>query len=230
MTRARPILIVDGDPVMRAMLHEQLSRDDAFLVTTAATVPDALRHLADQAGGFGAVIASAGQDDGDGAGLCAAIRADGWTMPMILLTGAPGTDAGDGTAVMIRPFRIGDLLTRLRACLASPSAGQPAPHVRIGPFEFHPDEKALRDNQTNLRIRLTEKETAILAFLLRMGGKAASRLDLLREVWGYHPAVTTHTLETHVYRLRRKIEADPANARLLITEEGGYRLAAGALP
>ena len=74
-------------------------------------------------------------------------------------------------------------------------------------------------------MKLTEKETAILAFLHRTRQRAVPRQELLREVWGYNPAVTTHTLETHVYRLRRKIEEIPAKARLLITEPGGYRLA-----
>ena len=68
---------------------------------------------------------------------------------------------------------------------------------------------------------------AILTFLHRMGTRAVPRQELLTEVWGYNPAVTTHTLETHIYRLRRKIEADPAKACLLITEAGGYRLAVG---
>ena len=73
-------------------------------------------------------------------------------------------------------------------------------------------------------MRLTEKETAILKFLLRAGDEPVSRDVLLNDVWGYHADVTTHTLETHIYRLRQKIEADPANAQLLVTEGGGYRL------
>ena len=75
------------------------------------------------------------------------------------------------------------------------------------------------------KIRLTEKETNILKYLYRAGAKAVSREELLAEVWGYNAGVTTHTLETHVYRLRQKIEPDPGNARLLLTEAGGYRLA-----
>ena len=74
------------------------------------------------------------------------------------------------------------------------------------------------------KIRLTEKETAILKYLCRTGNKVVARDVLLSEVWGYNAGVTTHTLETHVYRLRQKIEADPSNAILLVTEPGGYRL------
>jgi DNA-binding response OmpR family regulator len=123
------------------------------------------------------------------------------------------------------------LMALLRARLAAHAMVDPMPEapepIRIGPFEFSLEDKALRRCDANLRIRLTEKEAAILAFLHRMGERAVPRQELLTEVWGYHPEVTTHTLETHIYRLRRKIEADPAKASLLITEAGGYRLAAG---
>ena len=74
------------------------------------------------------------------------------------------------------------------------------------------------------KVRLTEKETAILKYLYRAEQKVITRDVLLEEVWGYNSGVTTHTLETHIYRLRQKIEKDPSNARLLVTESGGYKL------
>ena len=74
------------------------------------------------------------------------------------------------------------------------------------------------------KIRLTEKETAILKYLYRVGRKTVPRETAADEVWGYSAAVTTHTLETHVYRLRQKIEPDPQQVQLLVTEPGGYRL------
>ena len=74
------------------------------------------------------------------------------------------------------------------------------------------------------KVRLTEKETAILKYLYRAGAKVVGRDVLLAEVWGYNSGVTTHTLETHIYRLRQKIEKDPSNAEILVTETGGYRL------
>ena len=89
---------------------------------------------------------------------------------------------------------------------------------------FRPSAKLLMEPARNRKIRLTEKESAILKYLYRAGGRPVGRQVLLNEVWGYNSAVTTHTLETHIYRLRQKIEPDPANARLLLTEGGGYRL------
>ncbi len=78
----------------------------------------------------------------------------------------------------------------------------------------------------NKKVRLTEKETNILKFLYHSQEGVVAREVLLHEVWGYHAEVTTHTLETHIYRLRQKIEPDPTNVRLLVTESGGYRLVA----
>jgi DNA-binding response OmpR family regulator len=95
--------------------------------------------------------------------------------------------------------------------------------LTIGPYAFQPASRLLRDPIGKRQVRLTDKEAAILQFLHR-AGKAIGRDTLLGEVWGYNAGVTTHTLETHVYRLRRKIERDPANAEILVTEPGGYRL------
>ena len=94
----------------------------------------------------------------------------------------------------------------------------------IGPYCFRPSAKFLLDEARNKKVRLTEKETTILKFLYQTGGRMVKRDALLNEVWGYNASVTTHTLETHVYRLRQKIEIDPSNAQILVTEPGGYRL------
>ena len=78
--------------------------------------------------------------------------------------------------------------------------------------------------ESGQKVRLTEKETSILKYLYRAGNKVVTRDILLNEVWGYNAGVTTHTLETHIYRLRQKIETEPSDAKILITEPGGYRL------
>jgi DNA-binding response OmpR family regulator len=222
------ILIVDGDAAMRETLREQLTRD-AFGVIEAASAHEAEACLFVQQTQFAAVIMDAVLPDGDGHSVCARLRASGMSMPIILMNGSNG--AAKDTISLAKPFRLSQLMAHLHSQLMARPKFDPTPElaglIRIGPYEFSPEDKALRHGDGNLRIRLTEKEAAILAFLHRVGERAVSRQELLTEVWGYHPEVTTHTLETHIYRLRRKIEADPAKACLLITEAGGYRLVAG---
>ena len=91
------------------------------------------------------------------------------------------------------------------------------------PIRSNPHSRLLVTSDDK-KIRLTEKETNILKFLHRSTEDVVPRDILLHEVWGYNAGVTTHTLETHIYRLRQKIEPDPGKARLLVTENGGYRL------
>lgn len=225
------ILIVDGDAAMRETLREQLTRDEAFAVVEAASAQEAETWLYAEETRFAAVIMDAALPDDDGRAVCARLRARGLSMPVILMNGSSRSCAADDTISLAKPFRLSELIAHLRAKLDARSKVGPTPEapalIRIGPYKFNPEDKALRHEDANVRIRLTEKEAAILAFLHRMGKRAVPRQELLTEVWGYHPEVTTHTLETHIYRLRRKIEADPAKACLLITEAGGYRLAVG---
>ena len=116
------------------------------------------------------------------------------------------------------------LLARIRAQLRQYEASEDAV-FQIGPYTFRPGAKLLI-NEKGSKLKLTEKETAILRYLYRAGQKVVGRDVLLAEVWGYNANVTTHTLETHIYRLRQKIETDPSNARILVTEPGGYKLIA----
>jgi DNA-binding response OmpR family regulator len=132
-----------------------------------------------------------------------------------------GLEAGANDYVA-KPFKFAVLMARIRAQLRSHEQSEDAV-FRLGPYEFRPAAKLLVDERQK-KIRLTEKETSILKYLYRAGEKPVARDELLAEVWGYNAGVTTHTLETHVYRLRQKIEPDPANAKLLLTEAGGYRL------
>lgn len=123
-----------------------------------------------------------------------------------------------------KPIRLGFLLARLSALAARREKERAA--ERLGPYRFDAQARRLIRRDGSL-IRLTEKETDILRLLLRAEGRLVRREELLERVWGYGEGVNTHTVETHVYRLRRKIEADPAHATLILTEEGGYRVAAG---
>ena len=229
MTGEHPILIVDDDRALRETLAEQLSVDGAFAVSEAASLAEATQRLAEPEARFDAVILDVGLPDGDGRDFCARLRKDGVKIPVIMLTAADdehdvvrGLEAGANDYVA-KPFRLAELLARLRAQLRMFENSEDAVFV-IGNFTFRPALKLLQDAATGRRVRLTEKEAAILKFLYRAGAKPVPRQVLLNDVWGYNAAVTTHTLETHIYRLRQKIETEPANARMLLTEGGGYRL------
>jgi DNA-binding response OmpR family regulator len=165
----------------------------------------------------------------DGREVCRLLRRAGVGAPIIMLTGADtdsdtilGLDSGANDYIT-KPFRMGVLLARLRAQLRQHEQSEDAV-FNIGPYSFRPSTKLLVDAANKKKIRLTEKETAILKYLYRAGARTIGRDTLLGEVWGYNAGVTTHTLETHVYRLRQKIERDPSQAEILVTEPGGYRL------
>jgi DNA-binding response OmpR family regulator len=229
MAGPRPLLIVDDDAALRATLAEQLSLDGEFEPAEAATAGEAEQLLASTTNRYDAVLLDIGLPDGDGRELCTRLRRQGLKVPIIMLTGADaeqdvvrGLDAGANDYIA-KPFRLNELLARLRAQLRVFDNSEDAVFL-VGPYTFRPSAKLLMEQARNRKIRLTEKESAILKYLYRAGGKPVGRQILLNEVWGYNSAVTTHTLETHIYRLRQKIEPDPTNARLLLTEGGGYRL------
>ena len=164
-----------------------------------------------------------------GASCAGSLRGAGVQVPIVMLTGADsdadtilGLDSGADDYVT-KPFRLSVLLARLRAHLRQSEQSDDAVFT-IGPYTFRPSAKLLTDPSGRKKVRLTEKETAILKYLYRAGDRVIGRDTLLGEVWGYNAGVTTHTLETHVYRLRQKIERDPARAEILVTETGGYRL------
>jgi DNA-binding response OmpR family regulator len=174
------------------------------------------------------VIMDVGLPDMDGREAVKLLRKGGFKAPVIMLTGQDsesdtilGLEAGANDYVT-KPFRFAVLLARIRAQLRQHEQSEDAIFT-IGHYTFRPSAKMLIDEK-GAKIRLTEKETAILKFLYRAGQKVITRDVLLHEVWGYNSGVTTHTLETHIYRLRQKIERDPSKAELLVTEAGGYKL------
>jgi DNA-binding response OmpR family regulator len=229
MSGPRPILIVDDDDALRATLTEQLALEGEFTPVEAADAASAEALLTAEGARFDAVLLDVGLPDGDGRELCARVRRRGFRAPILILTGSDGEadvvrglDSGANDYIA-KPFRLNELLARLRAQLRVFDNTEDAV-FEIGPYTFRPASKLLTDVARARKIRLTEKEAAILKFLYRAGGRAVGRQVLLNEVWGYNNSVTTHTLETHIYRLRQKIEPDPTSVRLLITEGGGYRL------
>lgn len=210
------ILLFDNDQVLRTSLAEQLVQEGTHAVTTAATLPEALE--AARATPFGLIII--GEPEGEA--QAHALRAGGHTCPILLLRESGESENANGLAYLNKPFRLAALLARIRTLTRCHNAGSGV-SMRIGPYTFHPAAKLLEAGAR--KVRLTEKEANILKFLHANTGTVPRQI-LLHEVWGYSPAVATHTLETHIYRLRKKIEEDPAHAQILLTEEGGYRLSA----
>jgi DNA-binding response OmpR family regulator len=228
MLRAKRILLVDDDELLRDTLLDQFSHHEEFAVETAATAQSAIAKTKEEAH-LDLVLLDVGLPDMDGREACQIMRKNGFKSPIVMLTGAD-TDADEVLGLnsgandyVTKPFRFAVLIARIRAQLRSHEQNEDAV-FKIGPYEFRPAVKMLV-SENDKKVRLTEKEASILKYLYRAGGKPVTRDVLLDEVWGYNSGVTTHTLETHVYRLRQKIEPNPAQATILLTESGGYRLA-----
>ncbi|RRH75542.1 response regulator transcription factor [Falsigemmobacter faecalis] len=226
MANLRKILLVDDDDDLREALSEQLVMTEDFDVFEAENGADGMDKA--RADHFDLIILDVGLPDTDGRELCKRMRKGGVKAPILMLTGHDsdadtilGLDAGANDYVT-KPFKFAVLLARIRAQLRQHEQSEDA-IFQLGPYTFKPAQKMLVDAKER-KVRLTEKETNILKFLYRAGQAVVPRDVLLHEVWGYNASVTTHTLETHIYRLRQKIEPDPANARLLVTESGGYKL------
>ena len=226
MSQKRRILIVDDDHDLRMALGEQLSLHPEFVVSEAEDVASAREAVANQAPDL--VIMDIGLPDMDGREGVRLLRSEGFKRPIILLTGRDsdadtviGLEAGANDYI-VKPFRFAVLLARIRVQMRQHEASAEA-EFQIGKYTFRPANKMLLDARGG-KLRLTEKEAAILRFLHRAERQSVARETLLREVWGYNANVTTHTLETHIYRLRQKIEENPAEAQLLVTDGGGYKL------
>ena len=226
MSNIRKILIVDDDDALRDALSEQLRLHEEFTVSEASTAGAGIAQIrSDQ---IDMVIMDVGLPDIDGREAVKILRKDAFRGPVILLTGHDseadtvlGLESGANDYVT-KPFKFAVLLARIRAHLRQHEASEDAVFT-IGPYTFRPSAKLLTTVK-GTKLRLTEKETAILRYLYRADQKIVSRDVLLQEVWGYNSNVTTHTLETHIYRLRQKIEPDPGQVRLLVTDGGGYKL------
>ncbi len=226
MSTARTILLVDDDHELRESLKDQLALHDEFDIKTAETAGQGVDIARKER--LDLILLDVGLPDMDGREACKIMRKNGYKGPIVMLTGNAadsdvilGLDAGANDYVT-KPFKFAVLLARIRAQLRQHEQSEDAV-FQIGPYTFKPASKLLVDEK-GTKIRLTEKESSILKYLYRATEKVVTRDVLLHEVWGYNAGVTTHTLETHIYRLRQKIEKDPSNSELLVTEMGGYKL------
>ncbi len=142
--------------------------------------------------------------------------------PVFLLLGG-NADAEGVVETFAKPFRLGHLLTRLRYYLET------APLLRdrdlvFGRYKLEPKNRRVVCEEGGDPVRLTEKETALLVYLANRA-EPATRLDILAAIWGYDERIDTHTLETHIYQLRRKLDREGEN--WLVNEAGAYHLARG---
>jgi len=222
----RRIILVDDDQDLRQTLVDQLVPYREFEIAQAGTAAEAMARVKESLADL--MILDVGLPDMDGREAVKILRRDGFKSPILMLTGQDseadeilGLESGANDYIT-KPFRFSVLLARIRAALRQHDQSEDVVFT-IGHYTFQPAAKLLETSEGS-KVRLTDKETSILKFLYRQGPKTITRDVLLQEVWGYNNRVTTHTLETHIYRLRQKIERDPSNARLLVTEEGGYRL------
>lgn len=228
MATTNRMLIVDDDADLRASLAEQFALHEGFAVHQAADGKEALALLDKHQ--YEVILLDVGLPDTDGRDLCRLMRRHGIGTPVIILSGRAsdadtvvGLDSGANDYVA-KPVRFRVLLARVHAQCRQLELGDDATFA-IGPYLFRPSSRMLVEKGSNRKLPLTDKETAILKYLCRAGNRPVARRVLLEDVWGYNSAVTTHTLETHIYRLRQKIEPDPGAARMLVTEAAGYRLA-----
>lgn len=222
------VLIVDNDAALRASLTEQMELIEGLDAVGAATGEQARQQVKDRH--FTVILMEVSLPDTDGRDLCRIFRRQGVKIPIIMLTAYHtdadiilGLDSGANDYVA-KPFRLGVLLARVRAQHRQFKLSDDV-IFPIGPYSFRPSTKILTDTATEKKIRLTERETTLLKYLYRIGDRPAPRQALMDEVWGCNARVQSHTIESHIYRIRQKIELNPADAQILVTEPEGYRLA-----
>ena len=126
------------------------------------------------------------------------------------------------SAFLIKPFRVAYLDKKVLETLAKISNADEVFH-KMGPFVFFPNKRIMALDG-DMDIELTEKETNILKCLINSGHEPIEKEELLKQVWNYNSDVTTHTLETHIYRLRQKLEIDSTIPRLIISKDGGFKI------
>jgi DNA-binding response OmpR family regulator len=226
MSNKHKILVIEDDLELRGALTDQLSLYEEYEAVAAENGNKGVQMAKTEQ--IDLVIMDVGLPDIDGREAARILRRNGFKAPMIMLTGHDtdsdivlGLESGANDYVT-KPFRFAVLLARVRTLLRQYETSEDAVFT-IGPYTFRPSSKLLL-NLNGGKVRLTEKETSILRRLYRAGQRSVPRQTLLQEVWGYNSEVTTHTLETHIYRLRQKIEKDAIVPAILITEVGGYKL------
>ena len=220
------LLIVDDDAYLRATLRQQLlveGFNNVFDVGVIANFDNVLSHANPDL-----ILLDIQMPDGNSIDICQRLRRNGFAKPIVMLIakGAEGDivlglEAGANDYI-IKPLRLGELIARIRNQLRQFRASDDA-EFEIGNLSFVPANKMLYEIGSDRMQALTEKEATILKFLYRASPNDVTKDELLAEVWGFQNGISTHTLETHIYRLRKKISR-LTKKQLVLTIEKGYRL------
>ena len=220
------LLIVDDDAYLRTSLRQQFVAegfDNIFDVGSATGLNTALKEANPDL-----ILLDIQMPDGNGVEICKRLRREGFAKPIVMLTAKnaesdiiEGLEAGANDYVT-KPLRMGELLARIHTQLRQFKASDDA-RFELADLNFVPANKMLHKMECGRMQALTEKEATILKFLYRAFPKSVTKDELLAEVWGLQNGLTTHTLETHIYRLRQKI-GQLTKMPIVITTENGYRL------
>ena len=227
MAVGKRVLIVDDQTVLLDMINEQLQLLEEFIPSVANSGAEALKET--QKNSYEIVILNEGLPDMNSFDVCSLMRINGFRAPIIMITNVnSNVELVSGADKVVneyitKPFRFAVLLSKIRTLIRQ-FENCNEEFFTIGPFSFYPGVHLLIEDKTKQRIRLTDKETLILKYLYRVSDRIVARDVLLEEVWGYNSKVTTRTLETHIYRLRQKLEKNPSQTQIILTEPGGYRL------
>lgn len=220
------ILIVDDDPLLRQVLREQLTQHGVGSLFEAETVTMAMEQAEKERPDL--ILLDVQLPDGNGFDFCRKLRELGFDQPVIMLTGQDGeTDIVTGldcgaNDYVAKPMRMNELLARIRSQLRQFKASDDV-RFEIGRLNFIPADKTITDSIDGRMITLTEKETLLLKRLFRVWPESVSRDSLLSDIWGYGEGLTTHTIETHIYRLRQKLKRLHAY-HIIKTIQDGYQL------
>jgi DNA-binding response OmpR family regulator len=227
MASSSRILIVENNSLFSSTLCQQLALEgfkNVVEVGLLAKLDIMFRDVSPDL-----VLLSTQMPDGNSYDICRKLRNNGFFKSIILLIPkgaedaiALGLEAGANNYA-IKPLRMVELIALIRSQLFQPGAFD-GMQLEIGNLSFAPANRMLFDIDSDSMQKLTEKETTILKFLYQAFPSDISKAHLLAEVWGFQNTVSTHTLETHIYRLRQKISL-LTDKRLVLTTEKGYRLA-----
>ena len=226
MNPSTKILLINNDKDLGEALVFQLTLIEKYQIIETKDETSALAQINNNLCDL--IIINSQSSKLKGYNLTKSLRTVAYKKPIIMLINQktdldiPDVQGHEADEYIIKPFRYSVLLKSIETQLYKFKKSENTQYD-IGNYVFKPNSKILESNE-NGSIRLTEKENNILKFLYKNLGNVIRRETLLHEVWGYNSKVTTHTLETHIYRLRQKIEDDPSNACFLITEPGGYKL------